>query len=85
MSLNIKNPRAYQLAAEIAAITGESLTTAVIVSLEHRLRQEQQRRAPRRDLANMRALARRFHAAMDAGFRSEDHATMLYDEHGLPK
>lgn len=85
MSLNIKNPRAYELAAELAAITGESLTTAVIVSLENRLRQEQQRRAPQRNLAHMRALARRFHAAMDAGFRSEDHATMLYDERGLPK
>jgi antitoxin VapB len=36
MSLNIKNPEAEQLAAEIAALTGESKTAAIIVALRER-------------------------------------------------
>ncbi|WP_309629446.1 type II toxin-antitoxin system VapB family antitoxin [Brevundimonas sp.] len=34
--LNIKNPRAHELAVEVAQATGESLTDAVIHSLEER-------------------------------------------------
>ena len=37
MALNIRNPRAHELAAELAQITGESLTDAVISALEQRL------------------------------------------------
>ena len=36
MALNIKDPKAERLAAEIAAITGESKTRAVRVSLQER-------------------------------------------------
>ncbi len=35
--LNIKNPRAHQLAVEVAEAAGETLTDAVIHSLEERL------------------------------------------------
>ena len=34
--LNIKNPRAHQLAVEVAEAAGETLTDAVIHSLEER-------------------------------------------------
>ena len=37
MTLNIKNPEAHRLAKQLAAATGESLTTAVIVVLRERL------------------------------------------------
>lgn len=36
-SLNIKDPRGYRLVKEISETTGETLTVAVIVSLEERL------------------------------------------------
>ncbi|WP_432923736.1 type II toxin-antitoxin system VapB family antitoxin [Microbispora sp. CA-135349] len=36
MSLNIKNPEAERLAAEIGALTGESKTAAVISALRER-------------------------------------------------
>lgn len=36
MSLNIKNPEAERLAAEIGAFTGESKTAAIIVALRER-------------------------------------------------
>lgn len=33
--LNIKDPSAYQLATEIAEVTGKSLTRVVVDSLQH--------------------------------------------------
>lgn len=86
MSLNIKNPRAHELATRLAELTGESLTTAVIVSLEKRLRQEERQRQARDWTADdVLAFARRIRPHIDPALRSEDHATILYDEHGLPK
>lgn len=41
MSLNIQQPRAHELAAKLAALTGESLTAAVVRSLEERLEREE--------------------------------------------
>jgi len=38
MALNLKNPRAEQLAHELSAATGESLTDVVIAALEAQLR-----------------------------------------------
>ena len=38
MSLNIKNPREFQVAHELADATGESLTEAVTKAIEDRLR-----------------------------------------------
>ncbi|MCB9530155.1 MAG: type II toxin-antitoxin system VapB family antitoxin, partial [Myxococcales bacterium] len=37
MALSIKNDEADRLARELAALTGESLTEAVVVSLRERL------------------------------------------------
>ena len=48
MALNIKDPRAERLAAEVAAMTGESKTRAIRVALEER-RQRLATRIVRRD------------------------------------
>ena len=40
MALSIKNPEADRLARELADLTGEGLTEAVIKALEERLRRE---------------------------------------------
>lgn len=85
MSLNIKNERAHQLASELAHLTGESLTTAVLRALEQRLEAERERRGKQGKAERMLEFARRFAAGMPPSLRSEDHATLLYGEDGLPK
>lgn len=44
MALSIKSERADSLARELAALTGESITDAVVASLEVRLELERRRR-----------------------------------------
>lgn len=84
VSLNLKNPKAYELASELSKITGESLTTAVINALEQRLERERQKAGGKTKAARMLAFAQRFAAGLDPALKSEDHA-WLYDENGLPK
>jgi antitoxin VapB len=42
--LSIKNEEAHKLAAELAKLTGESLTLAVTLALQERLARERRRR-----------------------------------------
>jgi antitoxin VapB len=42
MGLNIKNEEAQHLATELAALTGETLTQAVIVALRERIARAQE-------------------------------------------
>ena len=44
MSLNIKSPEAHQLAAELARLTGESMTKAVTEAIRERLERKQRDR-----------------------------------------
>lgn len=85
MSLNIKNPEAQVLATQLSALTGESLTTAVIVALRERLDRQQRQRGAEGKSERIMQMARRFAAGMAPGSRSEDHATFLYGEDGLPR
>jgi antitoxin VapB len=85
MSLNLKNPRAYELASQLAALTGESLTAAVIRALEMRLEQEQQRKGKKTTAERMLAFADRFSRGMPAGCTSAEHASLLYGDDGLPR
>lgn len=54
MALSIKNPHTEELARELAATTGESLTEAVTVAVEERLARLGQ--GQRRELQKQRAL-----------------------------
>jgi antitoxin VapB len=85
MSLNIKQPGAHELAAKLAALTGESMTTAVVRSIKERLEREEKARGNKRSAERIMAFARRFSEGMPKEFKSVDHAELLYDEHGLPK
>ncbi|MGY1640884.1 type II toxin-antitoxin system VapB family antitoxin [Geodermatophilus sp. SYSU D00703] len=87
MALNIKNAEAEELARQLAAATGESVTRAVSVALQERLD-----RVRSRDRAASAARAARIAAiAEDATgrwaepYRSTDHSELLYDEAGLPR
>ena len=84
MGMNIKNPEAHRLAAELAASTGESLSTAVTIAVRERL--ERVRRAPDDDLAGkLLAIGRDCAEHLPAAFRAADHDAWLYDERGLPR
>jgi antitoxin VapB len=85
MSLNIKNPEAERLAAEIAALTGESKTAAIIVALRERRTclLAQRREAADTTMADdLLAIAARMGDRLSGAALSTD---ALYDpETGLP-
>ena len=80
--LNIKNDEAHKLASELAALTGESLTSAVTLALRERLARETRRRRPDRITAQLMKIGRQYAALADTG-RSPDEI-LGYDDHGLP-
>lgn len=88
MALNIRDPEAHRLAQEVAKRTGETLTRAVIVSLEERLQKvsEQGKRSEEEKQARirrMKELAAKFQALPVLDERPPDEI-LGYDEHGLP-
>jgi antitoxin VapB len=83
-SLNLKNPRAYSLASELSHLTGESLTSAVITSLEQRLDAERRKRDGRTTSERILAFAHRFAQGIPPDIRSADHAD-LYGDDGMPR
>ncbi len=80
MVLSIKSDRADELARELAALTGESITDAVVASLEARLAVERRRRQ-RGDLSD---IASRFQQLPVLDGRNADDV-LGYDGHGLPR
>jgi antitoxin VapB len=79
MVLSIKSARADQLARDLAELTGESITDAVVAALEARLELERRRRrAP--VLAD---IVERFRQLPVLDERTPDDI-IGYDEHGLP-
>ncbi len=87
MALNIKNTRTEELARQLAAATGESVTSAVTVALQERLdrlRTEDAARVAERR-ARLREIARDAAGRWVEPHRSGDHGDLLYDEAGLPR
>jgi antitoxin VapB len=82
MGISIKNDKAEKLARQVSAETGESLTEAIIHSLEERLERLKGRRsAP--DLAEiLMAISRRSSALPDLDTRDADDI-LGYDEKGV--
>jgi antitoxin VapB len=86
MSLNIKNPEAHELAKELAELTGESMTEAIIVALRERLARElntPERIAERAEA--IMAIGRDVAARLGPEYRAKDWDAELYDERGLPR
>lgn len=79
MALTIKSVRAEQLARELAEQTGDSLTDAVIVSLQRRLIGERRARALRSPLDDILSVA---HGLPVLDHRAEDEI-LGFDEDGL--
>jgi antitoxin VapB len=79
MALSIKSERADQLARDLAALTGESLTDAVVASLEARLEVERLRRRT----LGLGDIVERFRRLPELDGRNPDDI-IGYDEHGMP-
>ena len=85
MPLSIRDPETDRLARELAALTGESMTKTIRVSLKERLARERRRREAEieRRRAAINAIVERFAKLPVLDDRSEDEI-LGYDEHGLP-
>lgn len=79
MVLSIKSQTADQLARELAEMTGESLTDAIVASLQARLDLERRRREARR----LDDIIDRFGRLSVLDEREPDDI-IGYDAHGLP-
>lgn len=85
MQLNIKNDETYQLAAELADLTGETLTETVTVALRERLARVKRRLRGEQSLVNeLDDIARRC-AALPVLDDRADADILGYDEYGLPR
>ncbi|MCY4113436.1 MAG: type II toxin-antitoxin system VapB family antitoxin [Chloroflexi bacterium] len=85
MSLNIKNEETCRLARELAKLTGETMTGAITVALEERLRREQSARQADTVARDLQAIGERCASLLGDGPSAVDHGDLLYDERGLPK
>jgi antitoxin VapB len=84
MALNIKSDEAHKLAKQLAKLTGESLTDAVIKAVRERL--SRVRGASRHELADrLSQIGKECAAHIKEPYRSIDHGELLYDEKGLPR
>ena len=83
MAISLKDPETDRLARAVAALTGETLTTAVKNALAERLEREHLKRGDRaKRLARIREIARRFASLPDVDPRSPDEI-VGYDENGM--
>ncbi len=88
MALNIRNPEANRLAAEVAALAGENKTDAVIMALQQRLQRLRSRQAAQPDsrtilINRLDQIALRCAARPIRDQRSAEQI-LGYDAHGLP-
>jgi antitoxin VapB len=83
MGLNIKDPTAHALAQALAKETGETMTQAVTEAIQERLDRIRRHRKPEATVAELLAIGHRCASTLKG--EPVDHATMLYDERGLPR
>jgi antitoxin VapB len=84
MGMNIKNPETQRLAKKLSELTGESMTQAITVALQERLRrvEAQNEAAVKAKVEEIMKIVRRAGAAPD--IRSDSHND-LYGDDGLPR
>ena len=82
MKLTITDEETCRLAAELAELTGETVTGAITVALKERLERE---REIQTRLQKMRAISKRVAKSLRDGPSAVEHGDFLYDERGLPK
>lgn len=82
MGLNIKNPETCRLAAELAKLTGDTMTGAITKALRNEIEQEQRRLKAEERVKKVLKLIR--DSGPSHGASSSDHND-LYDELGLSR
>ena len=83
MALSIKNPEADRLVRQIAGLTGETLTAAVVTALRQRLERVQAQNSGRSAADELDEIAIRCAALPVLDPRSPQEI-LGYDKHGLP-
>ena len=83
MPLNIKDPATEKSVRELAALTGETVTTAVQRAAEERLQRVRRERGGRSLADEILEIGKRCADLPDLDPRSDDEI-LGYDEHGLP-
>ncbi|MBW1894827.1 MAG: type II toxin-antitoxin system VapB family antitoxin [Deltaproteobacteria bacterium] len=84
MPLSIKNPRAEQLAREVAALSKENLTQVIIHSLEERLERLQGRRTSIDIAEEIMKISKRCSSLPDQDTRTADEI-LGYNQIGIPE
>ena len=85
MSINIKNPEVHALAKELAELTGETMTEAVLIALKERLARERTSEERLRErMEVLTAIGRDVAERLGPEWRAMDADDWLYDENGLP-
>ena len=86
MALNIRDPRAHELARAVAQAAGETMTEAVITALAERLERLRTERTSCREQRAARLLAHgRAFAALPVLDPRPPDEILGYDEVGLPR
>ena len=84
MPLNIKDPETEKSVRELAALTGETVTTAVRRAAVERLIRVRRDKARRSLVDEILDIGRRCASLPDLDTRTADEI-LGYDEHGLPR
>jgi antitoxin VapB len=84
MAISIKSIETERLAREVAARTGESLTSAIQKALEERLERLQRQRRSQILADQLQDILRRVDRLPILDSRTPDEI-LGYDEHGLPR
>ena len=84
MPLNIKDPGTEKSVRELAALTRETITTAVRKAAEERLLRVRRDKAGRSLVAEILDIGKRCASLPDLDTRTADEI-LGYDEHGLPR
>ena len=85
MGLNIKNDEAHELAAELARLTGKSMTAVVIDSLRLQLEQLKYYQDEETRLEELMAIGERCAAHIHRATTAVQHGDILYNEVGMPE
>lgn len=85
MPLNIKNERVTELAAQLAALTGQSITDAVGAALEDKIESVRAEQSRALRLQRAREIVEEISPILKAHYGERNPFEEMYDENGLPR
>ena len=85
MPLSIRNPKAEQLARQVAALSGENVTQAIIHALEKRLQDLQAQPSTEDTVREIMSISRRCSSLPDHDCRTAEEILGYDASHGAPR